>query len=72
MHIGKNVNETLCRILELRREKDKVVKAYKDIQESNHAMKDIIQFHRDRYQVNINSIPWMFTEHQSNVVKEVM
>ena len=23
-------------------------------------------------QVNINSIPWMFTEQQSNVVKEVM
>ena len=73
MHIGKNVTETLCRLLELRREKDKVVKVCKDIQESNHAMKDVIQlFHTNREQVNINSIPWMFTEQQSNVVKEVM
>ena len=44
----------------------------KDIQEGNHAMKDVIQFHRNGEQVNISSIPWMFTEQQSNVVKEVM
>ena len=61
MHIGKNVTETLWRLLELRREKDKIVKDFKDIQERNHVMK-----------VNINSIPWMFTEQQRNVVKEVM
>ena len=72
MHIGKNVTETLWKLLELRREKDKVVKAFKDIQERNHAMKDIIQFHRNKDQVNINSITWMFTEQQRNVVKEVM
>ena len=72
LHIGKNVTETLWKLLELRREKDKVVKVCKDIQESNHAMKDIIQFHTNGEQVNINSIPWMFTEQQSNVVKEVM
>ena len=72
MHIGKNVTETLWRLLELRREKYKVVKACKEIQESNHAMKDVIQFHTNGEQVNINSIPWMFTEQQSNVVKEVM
>ena len=35
-------------------------------------MRDIIQFHTNEEQVNINSIPWMFTEKQSNVVKEVM
>ena len=72
MHIGKNGIETLWKLLELRREKDKVVKTCKDIQESNHAMKYVIQFHSDGDQVNINSIPWMFTEQQSNVVKEVM
>ena len=72
MHIGKNVTETLWRLLEIRREKDKVVKACKDIQERNHAMKDAIQFHTNREQVNINSIPWIFTEKQSNVVKEFM
>ena len=71
MHIGKNVTETLWWLLELR-EKDKVVKDWKDIQERNHAMKYVIQFHTNEEQVNINSIPWMFTEQQSNVVKEVM
>ena len=68
MNIGKNVTKTLWRLLELRREKDKIVKACKYIQEGNHAMKDIIQFHSNRDQVNINSIPWIFTEQQSNVV----
>ena len=72
MHIGKNVTETLWRLLELRSEKDKIVKVCKDIQEGNHAMKDAIQFHSSGDQININSIPWMFTEKKSNVVKEVM
>ena len=72
MHIGNNVTETLWQLLELRREKDKGVKVCKDIQERNHAMKDVIQFHTNGEQVNINSIPWMFTEKQSNVVKKVM
>ena len=44
----------------------------KDIQEGNHAMKYVIQFHSNRDQINIKSIPWMFTEQQSNVVKEVI
>ena len=36
-------------------------------------MKDIaIQFHNNRDQININSLPWMLTEKQSNVVKEFM
>ena len=35
-------------------------------------MKDIIQFHSNRDQININSLPWMLTKQQSNVVKEVM
>ena len=52
--------------------KNKIVKVYKDIQEGNHAMKDVIQFHSNGDQININSIPWMFTEQKSNVVKEVM
>ena len=73
MHIGKNVTETLWRLLELRSEKDTIVKVYKDIQDQgNHEMKDVIQFHRNGDLININSIPWMFTEQQSNVVKEVM
>ena len=35
-------------------------------------MKDIIQFHSNGDQININSFPWMLMEQQSNVVKEVM
>ena len=35
-------------------------------------MKDVIKFHSNRDQININSIPWMFTEQQINLVKEVM
>ena len=35
-------------------------------------MKYIIQFHSNRDQININSIPWILTEQPSNVVKEVM
>ena len=72
MHIKNNVTETLWRLLELRSNKEKIVKFCKDIQEGNHAMKYIILFHRNEVQNNINSIPWMLMEKQSNVVKEVM
>ena len=72
MHIGKNVTKTLWQLLELRTKKHKIVKVCKQIQEVNHAMKDAIQFHSNGYQININSIPWMFMEQQSNVFKEVM
>ena len=43
MHIGKNVAETLWRILDGRSDKEKIVKICNDIDESNHAMKDIIE-----------------------------
>ena len=72
MHIEKNVTKKLWKILDGRSEKERIVKICKDIQEGNHAMKDIIQFHNNGYQININSIPWMFTEQKSNVVEEVM
>ena len=65
MPIEKNVTETLWRILDGRSEKDRIVKICKDIQEGNHAMKDVIQFHSNGDQININSIPWMFTEQKS-------
>ena len=70
MHIRKNVTETLWRLLELRSDKEKIVKFCKHIQDGNHAMKDVIQFHSNRDQINIKgSIPQMFTEKQSNGVK---
>ena len=73
MHIGKNVAETLWRILDGRRDKEKIVKICNDIQEANHAMKDVIEYlDNDGDQINISSLPWLLTEQQSNVVKEVI
>ena len=70
MHIGRNVIETLWQLLELRREKDKILKACKDIQEGDDAMKDVIQFHSNGDQVNIKSIPWMFTSSKAMLSKK--
>ena len=73
MHIGKNLDETLWRILDGRRDKEKIVKICNDIHESNHAMKDIIEhLNNDGDQINIKSLPWLLTEQQSNAVKEVI
>ena len=38
MHIEKNVTETLWRIIDGRRDKEKIVKICTDIQEANHTM----------------------------------
>jgi hypothetical protein len=38
MHIRKNVTETLWRIIDGRRDKEKIVKICTNIQEANHAM----------------------------------
>ena len=54
MHIRNNVAKKLRRILDGRSEKERIVKIWKDIQEGNHEMKGIIQFHRNGYQININ------------------
>ena len=72
MDIRKNVAKTLWRIFNLRSNKEKNLKICNDIEEANHEMKDIILFHINEDQVNINSLPWMLTEQQSHVVKEVM
>ena len=55
MHIEKNVTETLWRILDVRSDKEKIIKICKGIQEGNHAMKDIIQFHSNEDQINIKT-----------------
>ena len=63
MHIGKNVTKTLWQILDGTSEKERIIKICKYIQEGNHSMKDVIQFHSNRDQININSFPWMLKEH---------
>jgi hypothetical protein len=42
MHIGKNVTETLWKIIDGRRDKEKIVKIFTDIQEASHAMRSVI------------------------------
>ena len=69
MQIKNNVAETLWRILDLRSDKEKIVKICNDIQEANHAMKCVIQLHINGDQVNINSIPWLLMGQQSKFVK---
>ena len=43
MHIGKNVIKTLWKILDGRRDKEKLAKIFRDIHDSNHAMKNIVE-----------------------------
>ena len=66
MNIRKNVAETLYRILDGRSEKEKIVKICNDIEESNHAMKDVIQLHSDGDQINLSSLPRLLMEQQRN------
>jgi hypothetical protein len=49
--------------------KKKIVKICTDIQEANHAMKNVIYSNSNGHR---NSLPWLFTEQESNVVKEVI
>jgi hypothetical protein len=59
----------LWRILDGRSDKEKIVKICTDIQEANHAMQNVIYSNRNGHR---NSLPWLFTEKESNVVKEVI
>ena len=69
VHIRKNVAETLWKILDRRNEKEIFFKICNDIEEANHAMRYVIQFHRNKDQININSLPWILIEKQNNVIK---
>jgi hypothetical protein len=42
MHTGKNVIEMLWRIIDGRRDEEKIVKICTEIQEANHAMRSVI------------------------------
>jgi hypothetical protein len=58
LHIGKNVTETLWKIIDGRRDKGKIVKICNDIWEANHAMQSVIQSNNDGDQ---NNLPWLLT-----------
>jgi hypothetical protein len=73
MHIRKNVTKTLWRIIDGRRDKDKIVKICIDIQEANLAMRSVIRYsNRSDGVLDQNNLPWLLIEQQSNDVKEVI
>jgi len=61
----------LWRILDGRHDKEKNSKICSDIQEANHAMLNIIDLNRTNG-VDRNSLPWLFKEDESNVVKDLI
>jgi hypothetical protein len=61
----------LWRILDGRRDKEIFSKICSDIQEANHAMLNIIDLNRTNG-FDRNSLPWLFKEYESNVVKELI
>jgi hypothetical protein len=72
MHIGKNIIELLWRILDGRTDKERIGKICCDIQEANHTLQSvIINSNGDGNEQN-TSLPWLLTEQQSNIVKEVI
>jgi hypothetical protein len=71
MHIGKYVTKMLWRILDGRRDKEKLYKICSGIQEANHAMLNIIDLNKTNG-VDRNSLPWLFKEDESNVIKELV
>lgn len=72
MHIGKNITEIVWKILDGRHDKEKIVKICSDIQDSNHAMINVIQSNSHGDQINISELPWLLTDQQSNAIKEVI
>ena len=72
MHIGKNVAETLWKILDGRRDKDQIVKTCSDIEESNHAMKNGIRPNNNGDQIDTSALSWLLSEQQRNAIKEVI
>ena len=60
----------LWRILDGRTDKERIGKICSDIHDVNHALQSvIINFNGNRREQN-NSLPWLLTEQQSNIVKE--
>ena len=71
MHIGKNVIEMIWKTLDGRSDKDKIGKNCSDITKSSHALQSVIISNAENGNQNI-SLPWLLTEKQSNVIKEVI
>ena len=70
MHIGKNVIETLWKMLDGRCDREKIAKICTNIHESNHALKYFIESNRNGDHINTSALPWLLTEQQSDALKE--
>ena len=61
-NIGINVTKTWWKIFDGRFDKEKLAKIYRDIRDSNHAMKNIVQSNKNGDQIIENALPWLITE----------
>ena len=72
IHMMKNVIDTLQKILDGRRNKDKFVNICNDNKGDNHEMQSVICSNSDGDAQNINALPWLLTQQQRKDVKEVI
>ena len=72
MHIGKNVTETLWKMLDGRHDREQISKKITDIHESNHALKVFIESNSNGDHINTSALPWLLMEQQSDALKEVI
>jgi hypothetical protein len=72
MHIGKNVTETLWKILDGRCDREHIAKICTDIQESNHALRAFIESNSNGDHINTSALPWLLVEKKSSALKEVI
>ena len=64
--------ETLWKMLDGKRDREKIAKICTDIHESNHALKASIESNSNGDCINTSALPWLLTEQQSDALKEVI
>ena len=72
MHIGKNVTETLWKMLDGRHDREQIAKICTDIYESNHALNFFIESNSNGDCINTSVLPLLLMEKQSDALKEVI
>ena len=72
MHIGKNITETLWKILDGRHDKEKMVKICNDIDKYNHALKFSIESNSNGNRINTSVLPWLLMQQQTDAIFEVI
>jgi len=72
MLIGKNITKLLWQILDGRTEKERIEKICCDIREANHTLQSVLINSNGNGREQNTSLPWLLSEQQSNIVKEVI